>query len=438
MDEQAQLEARTDEEPKVLGMLAEFKTPDELLRAARKVREEGYEHFDAHSPYPIHGLDEAMKIRPTILPWLVLGGGITGASVALLMQWWTNAVDYPHIISGKPLFSLPANIPVIFELTVLFSALTAFFGHMVLNRLGRPSRAIFSTDRFQRATSDRFFLSIEARGYKFDRKETKALLESLGAASVETVVETETERQRQLPRPFVYGGVIMASIAVVPIFLLARMRVDTFDKPRIHVVPDMDFQPKYKAQTANPFFVDGRSNRKPIPGTVPSGAITGDAHLKHGKTQEGDWVTTFPDDIEIDAELMARGRERFEITCAVCHGLAGDGDGLVAQRADLLQQGTWVPPRSLHETRIVEMPVGEIYNIVRNGKNTMAGYGSQLTVRDRWAITLYVKALQRSRTASLAEIPEERRDSLEPIPGLPQVVQEEPPAEEGSTGEERE
>ncbi|MBN2328028.1 MAG: DUF3341 domain-containing protein, partial [Candidatus Omnitrophica bacterium] len=110
-------------EKKINGILVEFDNTIDLLEAAEKVRDAGYEKWDVHSPIPIHGMDDAMGIRPTILPWLVLGAGLTGLAAAVLMQWWMNAVDYPIIISGKPLFSLPANIPVAFELTVLFSAL---------------------------------------------------------------------------------------------------------------------------------------------------------------------------------------------------------------------------------------------------------------------------------------------------------------------------
>ncbi len=127
----------TDSSQVLRGILAEFADPDTLVSAARSVREAGLKRWDSHSPFPVHGIDGAMGIRPTILPWLVLGAGITGALVALLMQWWTNTVDYPMNISGKPLFSLPANIPVTFELIILFSALTAFFGVLVLNGLPR-------------------------------------------------------------------------------------------------------------------------------------------------------------------------------------------------------------------------------------------------------------------------------------------------------------
>jgi hypothetical protein len=170
---------------RLYGYLAEFETVDGLYQAAQAMRDAGYSRWDAHSPFPVHGLDDAMGIRGTRLPWLVLGGGIAGAGLGLLLQWWTNAVDYPLNISGKPFFSLPANIPVTFETTILLSALTTVVGMLALNRLPQYWHPIFGSERFKRATSDRFFISVEAADPRFDAEATRRLLESLGAAGVE-------------------------------------------------------------------------------------------------------------------------------------------------------------------------------------------------------------------------------------------------------------
>ena len=169
------------------GLLIEFESTGALVAAAEKVRDEGFRKWDAHAPFPVHGLDEAMGIQATILPWIVLGGGLVGCAGGTLMQWWMNAVDYPLIISGKPLWSLAANIPVIFECTVLLSALAAFFGMWGLNMLPQWNHPIFNSERFERATSDRFFISIEAADAKYDSEKTQAFAESLGGSAVETV-----------------------------------------------------------------------------------------------------------------------------------------------------------------------------------------------------------------------------------------------------------
>jgi hypothetical protein len=171
------------------GVLAEFGEPDTLVKACQAVRDAGFERWDAHTPFPLHGMDEAMGIRGTQLPFIVLAGGLAGLALALLLQWWTNAVDYPLNISGKPLFGLPATIPVAFELTVLLSALSAFFGMWGLNGMPRLHHPLFTNARFRRATADRFFISIEARDPRFDLESTQKLLRTLNAVAVEPVYD---------------------------------------------------------------------------------------------------------------------------------------------------------------------------------------------------------------------------------------------------------
>src|SRR5262245_55669026 len=125
------MSATRNDAPRLWGLLAEFDSPQGLVQAAARVRDAGYTKWDAHTPFPVHGLDDAMGVKPTRLPFLVLGAGMIGAASGLLMQWWMNAVDYPLIISGKPFNSIPADIPVTFELTVLLASLTAFLGMLV-------------------------------------------------------------------------------------------------------------------------------------------------------------------------------------------------------------------------------------------------------------------------------------------------------------------
>jgi hypothetical protein len=173
--------------PQVVGIIAEFSDVDSILSAATKVRAAGFKIWDVHSPFPIHGIDAVIGIRPTILPFLVLGGGLTGLSGGLLLQWFCNAYDYKFMISGKPLFSLPANIPIIFECTVLFSALTAVFGMLALNRLPLHYNPLFKVKRFRRVTNDKFFVYINAADAKFDQVKTAAFLTSIGAEAIDIV-----------------------------------------------------------------------------------------------------------------------------------------------------------------------------------------------------------------------------------------------------------
>jgi hypothetical protein len=176
------------EEPlELVGLLAEYETVDAVVWAAAEVRKAGFSRWDVHSPFPIHGIDHVMGIRPTILPWLVLGGGLTGLIGGVGLQWFCNAYAYPLLISGKPLWSLPANIPVAFECTVLLSALTAVFGMLALNRLPMLYNPVFKSERFRRVTDDRFFIIIDASDRRFDESTATELLSKSGAVAVERI-----------------------------------------------------------------------------------------------------------------------------------------------------------------------------------------------------------------------------------------------------------
>ena len=176
----------------ILGVLAEFETEEAVIAAARRVRDAGYRRWDCHTPYPVHGLDGAMGMGSTALPWMVLGGGTTGFLFAVWLQWWTNAIDYPFVISGKPMWSIPANIPVIFELTILFSAFAAFFGMLVMNGLPKLYNPVFRSDRFRRATQDRFFIFIEGSDGHFNASRTPEFL-AVGASHVELISKDDPE-----------------------------------------------------------------------------------------------------------------------------------------------------------------------------------------------------------------------------------------------------
>jgi len=181
-------EAIIEKKPTLL--LAEFDSPARVLHAAERLRDAGYTKFDSHSPFPIHGMDAAMGLPDSKLGWIVLCGGLTGVTTAVVMIWWMNGVDYPLIIGGKPPFSIPPSVPIMFELTVLFSAFSALFGMLHLNRLPRHHHPIFDSDRFQGCSDDKFFLSVEVEDPKYDAERTRALLEKLHPTHVELVEET--------------------------------------------------------------------------------------------------------------------------------------------------------------------------------------------------------------------------------------------------------
>ena len=392
------------------GLLAEYHTPTEILAASRKVRDAGFSRWDTYTPFPVHGIDKAMGIRMTILPWIVLGAGLTGLATAILLQWWTNGYDYPWLISGKPIWSIPANVPIMFELTVLFSGITALVAMLVLNNLPFPSHPLDFVRRFARSTDDRFFLFVEAADPKFDEDATKALLDATHPHAVESVFEDRSTPDT-LPTGIIYGLVILTVASAVPFALAAKARFTLSRTPRIHIIQDMDAQPKYKAQRANPIYADGRATRIPDAETVAVGELREDDHFFRGKDGEN-FARTFPPTFRADELAMQRGEQRFGIYCTPCHGFGGEGNGMVSKRAEELAQGTWTPPTNLTEARIRNMPVGELFNTITNGVRNMPAYGAQIPTSDRWAIILYLRALERSRSATVADLEPAERTGL--------------------------
>lgn len=210
----------------------------------------------------------------------------------------------------------------------------------------------------------------------------------------------------QLPRILVYMLLIGGCLALIPPLVFARMRATPSPNRPIHIFYDMDFQPKFKTQVPNPLFADGRAMRPPVEGTVARGESYVDTHLYEG-VAAGGWATTLPGSMAMDEATLQRGHQRFDIYCSACHGYAGFGDGAVNQRAMELVanangpvNGTqWVAAKSLHDETTRNQPMGQLFNTITHGIRNMAGYGSQITVEDRWAIAAYVKALQLSQDA---------------------------------------
>lgn len=176
------------EQPRVYGVVASYDTPEELLRAANRVREAGYTHTDALTPFPVHGMVEALGIKKSRMAALVFAGACVGFTVGLSLQYWVSAVAYPHIISGRPYFSWPNFIPIIFECTVLVAGLTAFIGMLVRNNLPRPYHPVFSSRLAEDATTSKFVLVIEATDPKFRLDATQSLLKVTGAEEVEVTM----------------------------------------------------------------------------------------------------------------------------------------------------------------------------------------------------------------------------------------------------------
>ena len=166
------------------GLMIEFKSSEQLLEAARKVRSAGYVRFEAYSPFAVEGLSDAVGFHDHKVALFTLLGGIAGGLTGYLMQWYSAVYAYPINVGGRPLHSAPSFIPITFELTVLFASLAAMISMFALNRLPKPYHPVFNVRRFLRASQDRFFLCIEASDPQFDEAATRQLLEELGGEGV--------------------------------------------------------------------------------------------------------------------------------------------------------------------------------------------------------------------------------------------------------------
>src|SRR5581483_7009328 len=214
-------------------------------------------------------------------------------------------------------------------------------------------------------------------------------------------------------------------LAVITVVAIAGFRGTHTTKPPIEIIPDMDHQPRFDPQHESAFFSDGRAARKPVDGTVPLGYTLPHAYYSteanNNKFRQKPGAFSMAPDyynsgkigdvygdgipVEVTPEFMARGKERFTINCAVCHGATGSGNGIVTQYG-------LVGVANFQDNRLRTMPDGQIFNTITHGKNTMGAYGPQITVEDRWAIIAYIRALQRSQNATLNDVPQDQRAQL--------------------------
>ena len=173
--------------PIIYGLLAEFADPEKVLAAARQAHQEGYRCLDAYSPFPVEGLAEALGRKPTVVPRIVLLGGLCGGLGGYFMQWYAMVLDYPINVGGRPFHSWPTFVPITFELTILAAAISAIVSMLALNRLPQPHHSVFNVPEFARASTDRFFLCVESSDPRFDPVTTKEFLEALKPISLREV-----------------------------------------------------------------------------------------------------------------------------------------------------------------------------------------------------------------------------------------------------------
>lgn len=370
---------------KLFGIAALFKTPDEIIHAAKKTAEAGYQKYDVNSPYPVHGIDRAMKLKPSKLGFITLVFGLTGSTLALLLMYWTMSVDYPMIIGGKPFFALPAFIPVTFEVTVLLATLATVIGMITFFfRFPENDHPLHDTEYMKKVSRDHFGLIIEASDKHFDEAKVREFLNSHHPISLEEIYYSEKETYPVLKPKFVTFLIVVALVTSgVTYFALNKL---LYMQPFTWMME----QPKLNPQKPSTLFADGFGMRTPVQGTVARGFLP---YPYMGQTNP---TEVLQNPFLPTKENLKLGEQKFLTFCSPCHGNFGDGDSRL--------RGQFPNPPSLHSSRAREFSDGMIYHIITNGQNIMPSYASQITREERWAIVNYIRVLQRAKNAKSSDL----------------------------------
>jgi cytochrome c5 len=377
---------------KLYGITALYNTPDEAINAASKVSGKGYQKFDVFTPYPVHGMDDAMKLKKTRVGWFSFALGFTGTGLAILMIWWMNGVDYQNIIGGKPFFALPPAIPITFEVTVLLAAIATVFGMLVLfNKLPAINNPLQDTGFIKRVTSDKFGIVIEAEDDKFSKDDVVNLFNSTGAFHVDEVYFYKTNLTDKTPlfeKKFTITIIGVAfTTAIISYFTLNFILYD------VQPFDWMWVQPRIDAQARSDFFPDEAGMRPPVEGTVPRNWLPYEYKGQH------DTVVKFlANPLGVSKEILKNGQSKYNTYCSPCHGYYGDGDSRM--------RGQFPNPPSLHTNRARDWADGNLYHVITNGQNVMPSYAEQLSSDERWAVIHYMRVLQRAKNAKDSDLPQ--------------------------------
>jgi hypothetical protein len=364
-----------------------FDKPDDIILAAKHTVDAGYKKFDVNTPYPVHGMDGAMKLPPSKLGYFALVFGLSGALAAVMLTYWTSVLDYPLVIGGKPFYAFPTYVPIIFEVTVLSAAVATVVTMIVIFfKFPNISHPLHGTDYMKKISSDKYGLVIEAADPKFKEESVRELLISLGAKNIEPVYYDIKESGLKVfnPKFIMMLLVIFIAVSGTTYFSLNKL---------MYMVPFdwMMDQEKVLPQEKSELFSDGFGMRKPAEGSVARGFISY-AYKGDRETAEKELVNP----LDFTKKNLDFGRKKFDIYCSPCHGSLAKGDSRL--------NGKFPNPPSLHTKAAREYTDGRIFHIITEGQNIMPSYSSQLTREERWAIVLYVRALQRSLNARESDI----------------------------------
>ncbi|MEO8233430.1 MAG: quinol:electron acceptor oxidoreductase subunit ActD [Ignavibacteriota bacterium] len=377
---------------KIFGISAIFKTPDEIINAAKQVTKSGYTKFDVNTPYPVHGMDSAMKLEPSKLGLVTLVAGLSGGAFALLLIYWTMSVDYPLVIGGKPFFALPAFIPVTFELIVLLATVMTVIAMISLFfRLPDNKHPLHDTEYMKSVSYDKYGVVIESTDPKFNENSVTDFLKELNPLRIEIIYYPAVEKYPIFQPKFIMFLIGVAVVVSGGTYLMLNKL--------LYITPFtfMMEQDRINAQQPSKLFADGRGMRSPVEGSVARGFIP---YPYMGVANPTEVLSNPFLPTKKNLEL---GKAKFFTYCSPCHGYFADGDSRL--------RGQFPNPPTLHSKRAIDFSDGMIYHIITNGQNIMPSYASQISREERWAIVNYVRVLQRAKNASSSDLIEMNKET---------------------------
>lgn len=355
-----------------------FGDDDILMKAVKDIRQKGYEIDEIYTPFPVHGLDKAMGLKPTRIAYTAFVYGSIGLAIAITMTWFMMINDWPQDIGGKPSFTwlenMPSFVAIMFELTVFFAAHLMVITYMFRNKMF-PGKKGGSPDK--RTTDDKFLMEFFQDG---ETSELEALLKENGAEEVTVKDVVEQEKSKGL-------WFNTTAIAIFAVFALSSCsNGDVNRDPKIVYMPNMYYPVGYETYGVDPNGVDSVEARTPVHGTISRGYVPYEIPNTNEGYQEA--LESLKSPIETTEETKATGAALYNIYCISCHGEQGDGKGLLVQNDKILGVPSYAP------SRLPNITEGSIFHVITYGKNMMGSHASQLTAEERWKVVQHVLELR--------------------------------------------
>jgi hypothetical protein len=371
------------------SITALFDSPDAIINAASETSKSGYTKYDVNTPYPVHGMDRAMQLKPSRLGFFAMAFGLLGAVSAIGFMTWVTLIEYPLVIGGKPFWSWPAFVPVSFELTVLLASVLSIVAMIVIYfKFPNNAHPLHDTKYMKAVSSDKFGINIQADDPKFDEEVITEFLKSLGSKEIALVYfdDEELNHGQKLFDPKFIG--ILLLVAVI------SSGATYFIFNQLMFMPPFNWmmtQEKLKAQKPSLLFADGIGMRKPVDGTVARGVLP--YPFKGQPDSAGKYLVN---PLMPTKEVLENGKQKFLTFCSPCHGNFAQGDSRL--------RGQFPNPPTLHSDKVRNWPDGNIYHVITEGQNVMPSYAPQIARDDRWAIIHYLRALQRAQNAKESDL----------------------------------